>query len=44
VQQVEEHRRGADIGQRAQRTRQWRPFVQAQQQQPHAQGQQQELQ
>ena len=44
VQQVEEHRRGADIGQRAQCARQWRPFVQAQQQQPHAQGQQQELQ
>ncbi|KAG1247208.1 hypothetical protein G6F68_014301 [Rhizopus microsporus] len=44
VQQVEEHRRRSDVGQRAQGAGHWRPFVQAQQQQAHAQGQQQELQ
>ncbi|MNM84946.1 hypothetical protein D3C81_970510 [compost metagenome] len=44
VQQVEEHRRCADIGQRPQRARQRRPLIQPQQQQAHAKGQQQELQ
>lgn len=44
VQQVEEHRRRSDVGQRAQGAGHRRPFVQAQQQQAHAQGQQQELQ
>ncbi|CRR07639.1 hypothetical protein PAERUG_E15_London_28_01_14_07764 [Pseudomonas aeruginosa] len=44
VQQVEEHRRSADIGQRLQCPRQRRPFVQPQQQHSHPQGQQQELQ
>ncbi len=44
VQQVEEHRRRADVGQWRQRPGHARLFVQAQQQQADAQGQQQEQQ